>query len=111
MSIADFSNRMKEYRELLCHLPPPSSKNATTLFEARWNEVDVTKREIRAATYDALPKKYQDYISYNCKEDWQDMSNHDFLQAMMAHEYYNNTLQFKRSQQEKKRKRRREALA
>ena len=88
MSIADFSDCMKEYRALLRHLPPPPSKNATTLFEAHWNEVDVTKREIRAAMYDALPKKYQDYTSYNCKEDWQDMSDHDFLQAMMSHEYY-----------------------
>ena len=105
MTIAEFNNRMKEYGALLRHLPPPSSKNTTTLFEARWDEVDVTKREIRAATYDALPKKYQDYINYNCKEDWQDMSDHDFLQAMMAHKHYNNTLQFKRSQQEKKRKR------
>ena len=48
---------------------------------------------------------YQDYINYNCKEDWQDMSDHDFLQAMMSHKFHDNTLQFKRSQQEKKRKR------
>ena len=33
------------------------------------------------------------------------MSDQDFLQAMMAHEYYDNTQQFKRTQREKKRKR------
>ena len=91
MKIADFNNRTKEYRALLRHLPPPSSKNATRSFEARWEEVRVTDREIRAATYDALPKKYQDYINYSCKEDWHDMSDHDFLQAMMAHEFHDNT--------------------
>ena len=105
MKIAEFNDRMKEYGALLRHLPPPSSKNATRSFEARWEEVRVTDREIRAATYDALPKKYQDYINYSCKEDWHDMSDHDFLQAMMAHEFHDNTLYFKRSQQEKKRKR------
>ena len=69
MTIANFSNCMKEYGALLRHLPPPSSKNTTTLFGANWNKVEVTEREIQAAMYDALPKKYQDYISYNCKED------------------------------------------
>ena len=105
MSIASFSNCMKEYRALLCHLPPPSSKNTTTSFGANWNKVEVTEREIRAATYDALPKKYQDYICYHCKADWQDMSDNDFLNAMMAHKHFDNTLQFKKAQQEKKRKR------
>ena len=105
MKIADFNERMKEYGALLRHLPPPSSKTTHSSFEAYWEEVSVTHREIRAATYDALPKKYQDYINYNCKEGWQEMSDQDFLQAMMAHEYYDNTQQFKRTQREKKRKR------
>ena len=33
------------------------------------------------------------------------MSDHEFLQAMMAHKHYNDTLQFKRARREKKRKR------
>ena len=98
MPITDFNNRMKEYGALLRHLPPPSSKNTTTSFEARWNEAEITEREIWIATCDALPTKYQDFINYQCRADWQDMSDHNFLQAMMAHEHYDNTLQFKRAQ-------------
>ena len=55
--------------------------------------------------YDALPEKYQDYICYHCKADCQDMSDNDFLNTMMAHEHFDNTLQCKKAQQEKKRKR------
>ena len=67
MSIVNFNTRMREYRALLCHLPPASSKRSTKPFDANWDAVKITKEEIRAAIYNALPEDYKTHINYQCK--------------------------------------------
>ena len=64
MSVVNFNNRMKQYRELLCHLPPPSSKKCHNSADAKWESLQVTDEEIRNATYDALPPDYKTHINH-----------------------------------------------
>ena len=59
MSIADFSNCMREYGALLRHLPPPSFKIVTRSFDAKWEAVEITDEEIWTAIYNALPEDYK----------------------------------------------------
>ena len=104
MSVVNFNTHMREYRALLHHLPPLSSKRDTKSFDANWDAVKITKEEIQAAIYDALPEDYKTHINYQCKADWQDMDENKVLNAMIAYKHYDNTQKFKRSQREKKRK-------
>ena len=104
MSIVNFNTCMREYRALLCHLPPPSLKRGTKSFDANWDAVKITKEEIWAAIYNALLEDYKTHINYQCKADWQDMEENKFLNAMIAYKHYDNTQRFKQSQREKKRK-------
>ena len=67
MSIVNFNTCMREYRALLCHLPPPSLKRGTKSFDANWDAVKITKEEIWATIYDALPEDYKTHINYQCK--------------------------------------------
>ena len=95
MSIVDFNTRMRKYGALLSHLPPTSLKKDTRSFDADWDEVKITKREIRAAIYDALPEDYKTHINCQCEAGWQDMDENDFLNAMLADQYHDNDLCWK----------------
>ena len=56
MLIIDFNTHMKEFGASLCHLPPLSLKKGTRYFNADWDAVEITKKEIWATIYNALPK-------------------------------------------------------
>ena len=88
---------MIEYGALLCHLPPLSTKKDTRSFNADWDAVEVTKKEIQAAIYDALPEDYKTHINCQCEANWQDMEENNFLNAMLAYEYYDNPQKLKQS--------------
>ena len=104
MLIVDFNNCMKQYGELLCHLPPPSSKKCNKLADGKWDTLQVSKEEIRYAIFDALPQDYQTHIQHCFEADWQDMNENEFLNAMSNYKFIDNTRRFRHSQREKKRK-------
>ena len=91
MLIVNFNTCMREYGALLCHLPPPSLKKDSRSFNADWDALEITTKEIQAATYSALPENYKIHINCQCEADWQDMDENDFLNAMLAYEYHGNT--------------------
>ena len=102
MTVANFSNFMREYRALLRHLPPLSSKIVTKSFDAKWGAMEITNEEIRAAIYNALPEDYKTHITYQCKADWQNMDENEFLNAMLAYKFFNNTQRSKLLSQQNK---------
>ena len=104
MSIVNFNNQMKQYGELLRYLPPPSQKKCKKSVDADWDALEITKDEIRAATYDALPQDYKTHINSQYEFDWQDMDDNDFLDAMLSYELIESTQRFKQTLKEKKRK-------
>ena len=86
---------MREYGALLRHLPPLSSKIVTKSCDAKWEAVEITNKEIQAAVYNALLEDYKTHITYQCKADWQDMDENEFLNVMLAYKFFNNTQKFK----------------
>ena len=104
MSIVDFNNCMKEYRELLRYLPPLFQRKCKASTNADWNTQKVTDDENRAATYDVLPRDYKTHINSQFELDWQDMDNNEFLDAMRIYKFIDNTRKFKEECRERKRK-------
>ena len=104
MSIIDFTNRMKEYGELLRHLPAPSTRRCINSNGARWDEVSLTEREIRCAIYDALPQDYQIYMRCNILADWQEINDQEFLDAMMSYERLDQARRLKKEQEKERKK-------
>ena len=104
MSIIDFTNRMKEYGELLRHLPAPSARRCTNSNGARWDEVSLTDREIRCAIYDALPPDYQIYLRSNTIQDWQESNDQEFLDALMNCKRIDQSKRLRREQEKERKK-------
>ena len=104
MSIVNFNNRMREYGELLRHLPPPSTRRCTHSSQARWDEVILTEGEIRRAIFDALPHDYQIHIKYNQVEDWQEMSDQEFLDVMVSFERLDQARRIQKETEEAQKK-------
>ena len=86
MSIDDYITRMNEYAELLQYLPPPSKRGDKSR-DARWDKIKpLNEDDIREAIYDGLPEPYRSHVSNNFEQDWQDMEESDFLDALRAYE-------------------------
>ena len=86
MSIEDYIARMSEYAELLTYLPPPSRKGDKSL-QAEWDKLKpLRESDVRAAIFDGLPTPYQDHVENNYEEDWRDMEETTFLDALRAYE-------------------------
>jgi hypothetical protein len=110
MSVDDYVTRMNEYAELLLYLPPPSRKGSKSS-DADWDTLKPLRdADIRAAIYDGLPEPYKNHVSNKYKEDWINMEEANFLDALRA---YEKTDQNKRrdaeASKEKEKKRRADA--
>ena len=85
MNVEDYITRMNEYAELLTYLPPPSRKGEKSL-QAEWDKLKpLEESDVRAAIFDGLPTPYQDHVQNNYEEDWRDMEETTFLDALRAY--------------------------
>ena len=110
MNVDDYVTRMNKYSELLTYLPPPSRKGSKS-GDAECDALKPLKESsLCAAIYDGLPAPYQNHVANNYEEDWRDMEEADFLDALRA---YEKTDQNKRkdaeASKEKEKKRRADA--
>ena len=102
MSIINFNNQMKEYGELLRHLPVSSQRRCAVSTGARWKDLQVSKEEIQNLIYDALPQDYKMHIDCSFAADWQEMDDNEFLDVMMSYKRLDNAKRLKHNQKGKK---------
>ena len=61
----------------------------------------MTEEDIRAATFDSIPKEYREHIDSQYENDYRDMEEAYFLDAMLSYEIIDITLRTKRYQEKK----------